>query len=107
MTRNPINLPGISLTATADALFTVAQGVVVIEAIILTNTDVAARTVNLYVRRINDTADRRVLPKDHSLAAGMFVAFETPLTLTQGDSIKASASVASVVDCTISGYLQG
>jgi hypothetical protein len=68
--------------------------------ITLVNTDVAARTCNLYLNRTGTS--RRIIPKDKSLAAGDALVFDTKFTLGASDLVEGDASAATVVDYVIS-----
>lgn len=73
----------------------------------LVNTDVSARTVNIYVKRSGSTS-RRILPKDLSMAAGASVEFGRdgrPFALSAGDIVEGDASAATVVDYLIDGVV--
>src|SRR5688572_11758159 len=72
--------------------------------LILVNTDVAARTVNVYVKR--GATSRRVIPKDYTLQAGNDGTYVNPsvIVLESSDLLEGDASVANVVDFVVSGY---
>lgn len=72
------------------------------DTIILVNTDVAARTFNLWLKRFGASTYQRIAPKDYSLAAAAM--YESgPFSLSGGDVLAGDASAASVVDFTLNG----
>lgn len=87
-------------------LYTVAASTIAhLSHIILVNTDSSTRTANLYVKRSGSTS-RRIIAKDHSLAAGATLTVPTndsAIRLSEGDVIEGDASVAAVVDYFIDG----
>lgn len=90
------------LAAAKATLYTVPGATsTIVSSITLTNTDAAARTVNIYVKP--GGTSRRVVPKDLSIAAGYSVIDDTVRTLETGDLIEGDASAANVVDYVISG----
>lgn len=91
------------LAAAKAALYTVpASTQTVVLTITLVNTDSSERTVNLYIDATG--VSRRIIPEDMPLAAdGGYYVFCSPLTLEAGDKIEGDASLANVVDYTISG----
>lgn len=65
------------------------------------NTDVAARTVNLYTNKTGTS--RRICPKDLSLGVGEEFTSKAQ-TLLAGDLVEGDASAATVVDYTVNGF---
>ena len=93
------------LAAAKATLYTVpAATTASIKQITYTNTDVAARTVNLYVKR-SGSVSRRIIPMNMSLAIGntMYWGDGDSMELSTGDIIEGDASAATVVDYTITG----
>lgn len=74
----------------------------IIKTITLVNTHTVAVTVNLYKKKSGDTS-RRIIPKDMSLGIGYQGVERNEITLEAGGSIEGDASVAAVIDYTISG----
>ena len=68
----------------------------------LVNTDVVARTVNLYLKRSGGTS-RRIMPKDMSMNAGDSYEKNSTISLSIGDLLEGDASAATIVDYTITG----
>ena len=92
---------GGQLAATAAALYTPATSKAgIVKNITLVNTDTAARTVNLYLN-IGGTR-RRICPQNLSIAAGGMWTDDSVHVVTEPDSVDGDASVANVVDWSIS-----
>lgn len=103
MTRTPKILADAQLPNTQTAAYTVpASTSCIVSSISLVNTDVAAQTINVWVKKSGGTA-RLVSPKDHSLAAGARYADVLAYALATGDSIEWQAQTAAKVDGLISG----
>lgn len=69
--------------------------------ILLTNTDSAARTCNLFINRAG--TDRQIGGKDFSIPAGGYRKLSVAVALKSGDIIKGDASAGAVVDYVLSG----
>lgn len=90
------------LPVAAAALYTVPGATrAIIKTITLTNTAIAARTVNLYINATG--ANRRIIPQNMSMEPDYTFIFDDELTLEPGDSIQGDASVAACVDYVING----
>lgn len=86
----------------AVALYTVpALTYAIIKTITLTNSAVAARTVNLYVNATG--VNRRIIPQNMEMGIDYTFIFDDELTLEPGDMIQGNASVAACVDYVING----
>jgi hypothetical protein len=90
------------LPATVAALFT-ATALTLVKTIVVTNTAAVAKTINIYVNR---GTRRRIFPVDMSLAAGASATFDSPFSLSIGNSIDGDASSATTIDYFISGVLE-
>ncbi len=91
------------LASSKATLYTVpAATQAVMNNAILTNTDSSARTVNLYRKKSGQTS-RRIIAKDLSIAAGASYTYSGGISLEAADIIEGDASVANVVDYTLSG----
>ena len=88
--------------ATGDLYTSPALTTAYIKSIILVNTDIVARTINLYLLSVAGTA-RRIAPVNVNLAAGAMYQEDIPIVLDAGDKIQGDASVAAVVDYIICG----
>lgn len=96
------------LAATSTAILPSAGVRAHIAQIFLTNTDTAARTVNVYFKRGASGTLRRIAPKNYSIAAGDSVRIlqkTNELHLSAADSLYADASAAGVIDYVICGSL--
>lgn len=90
------------LAGAKGTLYTVpASTQTIVKSITLVNTDVAARTVNLYVKP--GATSRRIISKDLSIPAGGSYVHDALITLEAGDLIEGDASTANVVDFVING----
>ena len=89
------------LAAAKGTLYTTpAATKTLVKTITLVNSDAVARTVNIYFK---NTASRRQIPKDYSLAAGAQLLMSNFVdTLLAGDLIEGDASAANVVDYWVS-----
>lgn len=87
------------LPSSKGTLYT-ATASTIIKSIVLVNTDVAARTINLYVKR---STSRYISPVALSVAAGASYVSDMVITLSSGDLIEGDASAAAVVDYSIHG----
>lgn len=72
----------------------------IVSSITLVNVTAGAITVNVYIKK---TTSRRVIPKDHSLAAGAAYYVTVPFALGAGDIIEWDASAATSIDGVITG----
>ncbi len=88
--------------STGDIYTAPALTQTIIKNIVLVNTDTSARTVNLYVSKSGGSVTR-ITPKDVSVGVGYQLIFNDDITLGPGDKVQGDASVASVVDYTVSG----
>jgi len=89
------------LAAAKGTIYTTPASTQTAAKVILTNTDSAARTTNLYVNRTG--VSRRISPKDMSLGIGE--TYESKIvTLEAADIIEGDASAATVVDFTVNGF---
>lgn len=89
------------LSATpATTILSITQTGIIGE-ILLSNTDSAARTVNIYVNRSG--SDRRIGGKDVSIPAGGYRKLSVAIAVKTGDTLKGDASAGSVVDYVVSG----
>ena len=95
------------LGTTAKAiLYTVPAGkAAIVKNIRLVNTDSSARTANVYYLRatLSNTSARQVLPAAVSIAPGSLLIEDNELTMAAGDQVLGDGSVASKIDCVISG----
>lgn len=99
----PLGPTGGQLPSSIGTLFTCSTRCR-LDPIVIVNTDTVNRTFNLYVKRIVDTASRRITPKDLLLVAS--AAYESaPLSLETGDLVQGDASAAAVLDYTINGLI--
>ena len=106
----PTELAQVALASTDTALYTVPAGQrLTAVSLIFCNTDVAARTVTLHIRRAGaaaTVANRQL--SAHSISAN--ATFDWTQSAAQpyaaGTIISASASVAGVVSLTIGGILE-
>lgn len=96
------NLYNGQLPNSKTTLYTATGVTAVVLNAVVVNTDVVARTFNLYYKKAAGTS-RRITAKDQSLDPGFKATMEEKITLGAGDMIEGDASVAAVVDCTISG----
>lgn len=107
MAANIKNLGDGQLPAVKASLYAVPPSTqTVVLAIILVNTDVAARTVNIYYKKSGGTS-RLISGQAQSIAAGEKAVLVERFTMSAGDVIEGDASVAAVVDYTISGVENG
>lgn len=96
------NLAQGQLAATKGTIYTTpAVTQAIVKSITVVNTDVAARTINLYINSAGTS--RRIVPKDLSLAIGACVTVDDVKTLEAGDLIEGDCSAATVADFLISG----
>ena len=105
LTVKPLYDGQLGTTAKAS-LYTVPSGkAAIVKNMRVVNTDTATRTVNLYYLRsgLSDTNARLVIPGNLSIAPGAMAVEDNELTLAQGDQVLGDASVASKLDCVISG----
>lgn len=100
----------LSIKALADGQLPAAKGTLytvpgatqtILRSITLVNTDSVARTVNIYVNRTGTS--RRIIPKDQSIQPGASTHVAIIVTLEAGDLVEGDASVATIVDYTLSG----
>ena len=92
------SLPG----ATGDLYVVPGATKAIIKTLKIVNADVAARTVNLYVKPSGQTA-RRIIPVNMELGAGYMGVEDEELTLEAGDAIQGDCDAAGVADYTVYG----
>jgi len=91
------------LAAAKATLYTVpALTTTIIKTISYVNTDIAARTVNLYIKPSGGTS-RRIIPNNMTLGIGYMMVYDDEITLEAADEIEGDADAATVVDFTING----
>ena len=91
------------LAAAKATLYTVpALTTAIIKTISYVNTDIAARTVNLYIKTSVGTS-RRIIPNNMTLGVGYMMVYDDEITLEAADEIEGDADAATVVDFTING----
>jgi hypothetical protein len=94
--------------AAAKATLYTAAGQVSVCNITLAVTDVAAHTVNIYLKRSGGTS-RRLIPKDLPMdgddynKAAQVECLEETLSLSSGDLIEGDADSANLIDYSITG----
>ena len=89
------------LAATTGTLYTApAATTTIIKTITLVNTDSSTRTVNVY---LSTGTTRNLTPSNLSLGAGEAYIIDEVTTLSATNLISGAASVANVIDYTISG----
>jgi hypothetical protein len=92
----------------AKATLYTSAGETSIMQIILVATDVAAHTVNVYLK-LSGGSSRRLIPKDLPMdgddpdKAAQVECLEHPLELSAGDVIEGDADTAAVIDYSITG----
>lgn len=97
------NLGEGQLPAAKGTLYTVpASTSAVVLVILLVNTDVVDRAVNLYYKKASGTS-RRLLPVDTLMATKGKLTMEEKITMGAGDLIEGDAAVATKIDYVISG----
>lgn len=97
------NLGEGQLAAAKAAIYTVPGSIsAVVLNIVLVNTDVAVRAVNLYYKKSGGTS-RRLLPQNTALGIGLKLTMEERITMGAGDAIEGDAAAATVVDYVVNG----
>jgi hypothetical protein len=90
-------------TGANTTLYTVPTGkAAIVKNLRCVNRDTSQRTFNLYMKTAAGTA-QLITPQNMVLPAGGLAVEENEVTLAAGDQIQGDASVASKVDCVISG----
>lgn len=84
----------------AKATLFTATATTILKSLTLVNSDVVARTVNVY---LHNGTSRRITPANLSLAAGNAYYDDTVRVLMAGDLIEGDASAATIVDYWIDG----
>ena len=95
----PFSFPSGVLGSVAD-LYVVSQNYVRVR-IILVNTTASAVTVNMYVKGVSESTNRRICPKDLVFGAGYSAELDVEHTLGPGDKIIGEAT--GNVDFSIHG----
>jgi hypothetical protein len=97
------NLGEGQLAATVSDMYTVAVlKTTIVRQIVLVNTDIVARTINLYYTK-SGSSDRALFELAYSVDAGKSVCLDRIVTMGAGDKLRGSASAANAVDYIISG----
>lgn len=97
------NLANGQLPAAKGTLYTVpASTSAVVLVVVIVNTDVVDRAVNLYYKKAAGTS-RRLLPVDTLVVTKTKLTMEDKITMGAGDVIEGDAAAATVVDYVISG----
>ena len=92
------------MATSAAAIYTPATSKIgIVKSITVVNTDSVARTINLYLN-IGGT-NRRICPKDLSIASGGMWSDDSVHVVAQPDSVQGDCSAANVADYTV-GYME-